>query len=195
VGEDNTYHLFNEEILGKMKKGSWFLNSSRGEVTDTAALKSALVSGKLGGAVIDVWENEPDIDLELMTNAFIATPHIAGYSTDGKANGTAMSVNSLCKYFKIPISDWYPDNIPQPDSPFKTIISKGRPGEDLIREAVFHSYNISGDDIKLRSSPHDFEKLRGDYPLRREFSSYSLSLNGDTKRVRRILEKLGFKIE
>jgi erythronate-4-phosphate dehydrogenase len=195
VGEDNTYHLFNEDMFGKMKKGSWFLNSSRGEVTETAALKSVLVSGKLGGAVIDVWENEPDIDLELMTNAFIATPHIAGYSTDGKANGTAMSVNSLCKFFNIPLSDWYPDNIPQPAYPVMKIISNGKTKEDLIREAVLNTYDISVDDMKLRSSPHDFEKLRGDYPLRREFASYSLSVNGNTKRVRKVLEKLGFKIE
>ena len=77
VGEDCTYHLFNKKSFKKMKKGVWFFNSSRGEVTDTAALKKALGSGKLGGAVIDVWENEPDIDLELMAKAFIATPHIA----------------------------------------------------------------------------------------------------------------------
>ena len=92
-----------------MKKGAWFINSSRGEVTDTATvLKVSLSSGKLGGAIIDVWENEPDIDLELMEKAFISTPHIAGYSTDGKANGTAMVVNSLARFFKIPLVNWYP---------------------------------------------------------------------------------------
>ncbi len=69
-------------------------------MTDTHALKKVLYSGKLSGAVIDVWENEPDIDLELMQQAFISTPHIAGYSTDGKANGTAMVVNSLGKLFQ-----------------------------------------------------------------------------------------------
>jgi erythronate-4-phosphate dehydrogenase len=108
VGEDKTYHLFNEKSFKKMKKGAWFFNSSRGEVTETSAIKKALGSGKLGGAVIDVWENEPDIDLELMTKAFIATPHIAGYSTDGKANGTAIVVNSLSKYFDLPLKNWYP---------------------------------------------------------------------------------------
>ena len=84
-------------------------------------LKKVLNSGKLGGAVIDVWENEPDIDLELMQQAFIATPHIAGYSTDGKANGTAMVVNSLCRYFNLPSENWYPENIPLPASPYISI--------------------------------------------------------------------------
>src|SRR5664280_2095961 len=76
AGEDTTYHLFNEEIFGRFKQGAWFFNSSRGEVTDTNALKKMLYAGKLDGAVIDVWENEPDIDVELMRQAYFATPHI-----------------------------------------------------------------------------------------------------------------------
>ena len=194
MGEDKTYHLFNEKIFKKMKKGAWFFNSSRGEVTDTAALKKALGSGKLGGAVIDVWENEPDIDLELMAKAFIATPHIAGYSTDGKANGTAMVVNSLCKFFDLPLKNWYPENIPQPSSSKLTIDGKGKSDEDIIREAVFHTYNIAGDDLKLRFSPADFENQRGNYPLRREFPSYSINLKGGSKKVQKMLESMGFKI-
>lgn len=195
VGEDKTYHLFNDKFFKKMKKGAWFINSSRGEVNDTAAIKNALESGKLGGAVLDVWENEPDIDLELMSKAFIATPHIAGYSTDGKANGTAMSVNSLCKFFDLPLKKWYPDNIPKPHSPAITIECKGKANEDIIREAIFNTYNITDDDLRLRSSPFDFEKQRGDYPLRREFSSYRINLRGGTKKVQKILNGLGFKVE
>ncbi len=107
-GSDKTFHLFNMESFSKMKNGVWFINSSRGEVADTVALKMALISGNLSGAVLDVWENEPDIDRELLDMAFLATPHIAGYSTDGKANGTAMVVNSLSSYFNLPITDWYP---------------------------------------------------------------------------------------
>ena len=194
VGEDSTHHLFNEKSFKKMKKGAWFFNSSRGEVTDTASLKQALGSGKLGGAVLDVWENEPDIDLELMAKTFIATPHIAGYSTDGKANGAAMVVNSLCKYFDLPLKNWYPENVPQPPVPEIIIDAKGKSDEDIIREAVFHTYNIAEDDIKLRFSPSDFEKQRGDYPLRREFPSYRINLKGWTKNVQKMLEGLGFKI-
>jgi len=176
-----------------MKKGVWFFNSSRGEVTDTASLKKAVGSGKLGGTVIDVWENEPDIDLKLLEKAFIATPHIAGYSTDGKANGTATVVNSLCRFFNLPLENWYPVNIPVPSAASFTIDVKGKSDDDIIREAVFHTYNVENDDSKLRSNPADFEKQRGDYPLRREFPSYTVHFTGSNKRVQKILQEMGFK--
>lgn len=195
VGEDYTYHLFNEERFKKMKKGAWIINSSRGEVTDTNVLKKVLNSGKLGGVVQDVWENEPDIDLELMHQVFIATPHIAGYSTDGKANGTAMVVNSLYKYFNLSSENWYPENIPVPAFPDILIDCNGKSEEEIISEAVNHTYNIDEDNAKLRLSPPDFEKQRGDYPLRREFTSYSIDLKGGTEKVRLILETIGFKIK
>jgi erythronate-4-phosphate dehydrogenase len=194
VGEDKTFHLFNERSFKKMKKGAWFFNSSRGEVTETAALRKVLGSGKLGGAVVDVWENEPDIDRELMAKVFIATPHIAGYSTDGKANGTAMIVNSLCKYFDLPLKSWFPEDVPQPPVPEITINGKGLSDEDIIREAVFQTYNIAGDDMKLRFSPSDFEKQRGDYPLRREFPSFSVKLKNCSIKSHKTLENLGFRM-
>jgi len=194
VGEDCTYHLFDEKSLKKIKKGAWFINSSRGEVTDTYALKKILYSGKLSGAILDVWENEPDIDLELMAQTYIATPHIAGYSTDGKANGTAIVVNSLCKYFNLPSENWYAKNVPPPEFPYISIDCNSKSEEEIIREAVNHTYNINEDNEKLRLSPSDFEKLRGDYPLRREFSSYSIKLIGGTEKVRQILEIMGFRL-
>jgi erythronate-4-phosphate dehydrogenase len=194
VGEDCTHHLFNEKSFKNMNKGAWFFNSSRGEVTDTAALKLVLDSGKLGGAVLDVWENEPDIDLELLDKAFIATPHIAGYSSDGKANGAAMVVNSLCEYFDLPLKNWYPENVPQPPVPQIMIDANGKSDDDIIREAVFQTYNIARDDMKFRFSPLDFEKQRGDYPARREFPSYLINIKGETEKVQKKLEGLGFKI-
>ncbi len=194
VGEDCTYHLMNEKYFKKINKGAFLINSSRGEVTDTTALKKALASGKFGGAIIDVWENEPDIDLNLLKKVSIATPHIAGYSTDGKANGTSMVVNSLCKHFNLPVKDWYPENVSPPTIPEFTIDAKGKSDEDIIREAVFHTYDINADDSKFRSSPSDFEKQRGDYPLRREFTSYRINLINGTGAVRKILEELGFKV-
>jgi erythronate-4-phosphate dehydrogenase len=195
VGQDKTYHLFGERFFKKMKKGGWFINSSRGEVSDTPALKQAVGSGKLGGAVIDVWENEPHIDPDLLEKAFIATPHIAGYSTDGKANGTSMVVNSLCRFFDLPVKNWYPENVPEPDSPGISIGCKGKSDEDIIREAVYHTYDIARDDFKLRFSPSDFEIHRGDYPLRREFPSYTVNLKDGTEKVCGMLEKLGFRVE
>ena len=195
VGEDCTYHLFNDERFKKIRRGTWFFNSSRGEVAETNALKQVLDSGNLGGAVLDVWENEPDIDTELMEQAFIATPHIAGYSTDGKANGTAMVVNSLSKYFNLSLENWYPGNVPLPAFPSISIDCKGKSEEEIFREIVLHTYNIDEDNERLRLSPSDFEKLRGDYPLRREFTSYSVRLKDGSEEVRQMLETLGFKVK
>ena len=107
-GEDKTFHFFDSKVFEKMRTGIWLFNSSRGEVIDTSDLKEAITSGKLGGAVLDVWENEPHIDLDLLSKAFIVSPHIAGYSADGKANGTSMIVNSLCELFELPFHNWYP---------------------------------------------------------------------------------------
>jgi erythronate-4-phosphate dehydrogenase len=193
VGEDKTYQLINDISVRKMKKGVWLINTSRGEVAVTSCLKKALNAGKLRGVILDVWENEPDIDLELLDKAFLATPHIAGYSTDGKANGTAMIINALCEAFKLPVRNWYPDVIPQPHIHEIAINAKSKDPEEILREAVFHTYNITEDDIKLRFSPHDFEKQRGDYPVRREFTAFSINLTGGTKKIKGMLENLGFK--
>jgi erythronate-4-phosphate dehydrogenase len=194
AGEDLTFHLFNEDCLNKIKKGAWFINSSRGEITDTHSLKKILNSGNPGGTILDVWENEPDIDLELMQQAFISTSHIAGYSTDGKANGTAMVVNSLSRYFNLPLENWYPENLPVPASPNISIVCNGKTEEEIIGEAVNHTYNIDEDNLQLRLSPSDFEKLRENYPLRREFTSYTIDLKGGNEKVRQILKGLGFSI-
>jgi erythronate-4-phosphate dehydrogenase len=195
VGEDCTYHLFDEKNFKKIRKGAWFLNTCRGEVADSYALKKVLASGRLSGAVVDVWENEPDIDLELMGQTFIATPHIAGYSTDGKANGTAAVVNILCKYFNLPLVNWYPKNVPSPAFPYISIDCKDKSEEEIIRKAVNLTYNIDEDNLKLRRSPSDFEKQRGDYPLRREFTAYSVELKNGSERVQKILADLGFGIK
>ncbi len=168
TGEDKTWHLIDQTTIRLMKDGAWLFNTSRGEVAETGALKNALLN-KLSGAVIDVWENEPDIDSELHKASFIATPHIAGYSTDGKANGTAMSVNALSKFFNLPAANWYPDDVPNPSNPLIMIDGKGKSDEDIVRECIFHTYDNEADDKKLRAKPSDFERLRGDYPLRREF--------------------------
>jgi erythronate-4-phosphate dehydrogenase len=193
VGEDKTWHLINTKVLRKMKMGAWLINSSRGEVTDTGALSKALDSGKLAGAILDVWEHEPEIDHSLMQKAFIATPHIAGYSTDGKANGTSMVVNELASFFGLPLKNWYPPVLPSPAAPMISINGKGKSAESIIREAVEQTYNISEDDLKLRFSPTDFEKQRGEYPVRREFTAYTVSLANSNKKVAGLLQGLGFK--
>jgi erythronate-4-phosphate dehydrogenase len=191
-GPDKTFHLFDDTAFSMMKMGSWFFNSSRGEVVETAALRKSLDASHTGGAVIDVWENEPDIDLALLSKAFIATPHIAGYSTDGKANGTSIVVNSLAAFFNLPLNNWYPDNVPQPPFPQIEIDGTGRSYQSIIYEAVLHTYRIMEDDSRLRNTPSAFEKQRGEYPLRREFPSYSVRLSNSGENIRSVLRNIGF---
>ena len=194
VGQFRTYHMINDRAVRKMKKGAWFINSSRGEVALTSALRKGKSSGWLTGIVADVWEDEPYIDNELMNLAYLATPHIAGYSTDGKANGTAMVVRELSEFFDLPLKDWYPEKLPDPEDSVITIDGKGKSELDIIREAVEQTYNISEDDTKLRFSPADFEKLRSDYPVRREFSAYTVNLKNSDKKTKTILSEIGFGI-
>jgi erythronate-4-phosphate dehydrogenase len=192
VGRDKTYHMVNDKTIKKLKRGVWLINSSRGEVAETNSLKKVSDSGRLGGAILDVWEHEPDIDLSLMQKAFISTPHIAGYSTDGKANGTSIVVNELARFFDLPPKEWYPSDVPSPQNEVISINGKGKSADAIIREAVEHTYNISEDDLRLRFSPADFEKQRGEYPLRREFTAYKVNLINSNEQVMKLLNNLGF---
>ena len=193
-GRYKTYHMIDDQNLEKVRKSAWLINSSRGEVADTSALKKALEKGSIEGTVIDVWENEPHIDPEMLNLAFIATPHIAGYSSDGKANGTAMIVNRISGYFDLPLREFYPARIPGPDNPVIHIDARERDFEDILREAVIHTYDISEDDTRFRFSPSGFEKQRGNYPARREFPAYSISINGASDDDTRKLSAMGFKL-
>jgi len=191
-GQDKTYHLFDGEAFGRIKKRCWFINTSRGEVAETEALKDALGGERLAGSVIDVWEREPEIDIPLMHMSFLATPHIAGYSADGKANGVSMVVKNLCESFDIPLGDWYPSEVPAPPESVLTIDCNGKSTEEILRRAVFHSYNIVEDDVRLRFDPTRFEKERENYPVRREFSSYTIDLKDGNEEIAKILRSLGF---
>lgn len=193
-GVDKTFHFFAEDAFSRIKRGCWLINTSRGEVIDSASLKKALLSETLAGAVLDVWENEPFIDTELLDMTFLGTPHIAGYSTDGKANGTAAAVRELSRFFNLPLSGWYPSDIPPPSDPVIRI-NADEESNTILRKSVNHTYKVAEDDIKLRFRPADFEKLRGDYPLRREFQAYTIILEGDKKdTARSLLKKTGFNI-
>ena len=195
TGPDKTLHLFNDVLFGKMKENAWLINSSRGEVVETNALKSALSSGKLSGAVLDVWEKEPDIDLELLSQAYISTPHIAGYSIDGKAKGTSQVVQALSAFFGLPLHDFYPPVLPEPSVPEIVIDGAGKSSFQVVHEAVLHTYPIMKDHILLQRSPSTFEQQRGQYPVRREFPSFRVRLsNGKPKSIEMLL-KLGFKVK
>lgn len=190
-GKYPTYHLGNGELFKAMKNSAFYVNSSRGGVCDNPALKTALRQRNIAGAVLDVWENEPGLDLELLGIVEFGTPHIAGYSADGKANGTAMSVNALAKFFALPLENWYPSAVPIPEKNSLTIPETGSFEEKMLA-AVSLAYNVEADSERLRKSPSTFEKQRGDYPLRREFPVFTLKCSD--MEVNKALAQLGFKV-
>lgn len=182
-----THHLADKLFFKKLKQKPVILNSSRGEVIDNRALLQALNSGTVKESVMDCWENEPQIDPELLHRSYIATPHIAGYSADGKANGTRMIVEAFARFFglKIPTSDIL---APAPDTDDIILRASGREG---VEQAILSTYNPLEDTRKLKETPRQFEQQRGDYPLRREFPAYRLSNISDPDRL--LFENLGFK--
>jgi len=191
-GIGKTHHLFDEGFLSNIKSGTIIINSSRGEVVSNPSLKKALKEGEVKAAVLDVWENEPDIDRELLSLVDIATPHIAGYSADGKAMGTAMSVQAVSRLFKLDLNNWFPENIPSPPNKTITINCEGMSTQEVVNKAIMETYNITRDDKTLRNSVSTFEKQRGDYPLRREFNAFKINLIYGMNNSLIILKQFGF---
>ena len=121
----------------------------------------------------------------------IGTPHIAGYSADGKAMGTAMSVQIISRFFNLDLDNWFPENIPLPPDENIKINCSGLTTQEVLNRAVLSTYNIKRDDITLRNSVNTFEQQRGDYLLRREFNAYKTSLINDDKNNIEVLSQLG----
>ncbi|SHE70238.1 erythronate-4-phosphate dehydrogenase [Mariniphaga anaerophila] len=193
-GEDATFHLVNDEFIGNLQKKPLLINSCRGEVFDTKAVKTGLKTEAVSDVIIDCWENEPQIDPELLSMAAFATPHIAGYSKDGKANGTKMSVQAISRFFKLGIDNWEPENVELPDETVIEIDGSRRSGFSVLQEAVLATYSIESDNNALRKDPAQFEKLRGDYPVRREFPTYLVKTKNVDNETADKLEELKFNI-
>ena len=153
-----TWHMCDEKFLQSLTRVPYIINSSRGEVVDGDALLSALEAGQVRDAVVDTWEHEPDIDRRLLQRVFIGTPHIAGYSADGKVNADNMVIDGLCKFLGI-------------ENNF-TILPPPLPADFRLsgteEDRFLQLYNPLHDSRKLKSAPEKFEELRGNYPLRRE---------------------------
>lgn len=164
TGPFPTCHLADASFLSSLKRHPFLINTSRGEVVDNRALYEALLRGEVKDAVVDVWENEPHILPELLERAMITTPHIAGYSADGKANATRMVLDALCRFFHIEAT--YHILPPPPPDPVLRVSSEA--------EAQLRSYNPLADSEALKASPSRFEYLRGHYPLRRELEAYTV---------------------
>ncbi len=201
TGDDPTYHLFDTRRFAAMKRGSILLNASRGAVVETSALKDALLKLRLRAAALDVWENEPAIDTDLLLQTALATPHIAGYSLDGKVNAVRMIYAAVCRHFALrPAWDVPFDRLPVPRTT-RVDLPAAAPADDaVLRNAVRQCYDITLDDRLLREiivhppperAPY-FMGLRSGYRVRREF--FATEVTGGSTPLRSVLATLGFTI-
>lgn len=156
-GPDATYHLVDADFLASLRRMPILINSARGAVVDTPALVEAIDSGYVGSVVMDCWENEPDINPELLRRCAIATPHIAGYSRDGKVRASQIAVDALTTFFMLPRVTV---DAPMPKAVARVVSAPG----------IAESYDPTVDSDALKASPADFETLRNTYSLREEAS-------------------------
>ena len=204
-GQDKSYHLADTAFFSAIKKGGFFLNAARGGCHDTEALKQAMAAGKLGGVVLDVWEKEPNIDADLLRKVDLSTPHIAGYSFDGKVAGLLMIYRAVCTHFGLTGSHSEADFLPAPKVPQITITPDQLGGgiERLVHQTVQQVYVINRDDFNtreiLQQAPEQrgafFDHLRKDYPQRREFQNTRVSVPAGQTQLANILKGIGFQVE
>ncbi len=192
AGDDRTFHIADAALLARLRSGQILINTSRGEVIDTPALVALLRRSPLRACVLDVWENEPAINRELLALVDVATPHIAGYSADGKANGTAMSVQAVSRAFGLPLDAWAPTDVPLPPDTARREDCANRDAEDVLGALLAATYDIMADDRLLRALPDTFEQQRTAHPLRREWPLYTVSLPHATPDLARRVADLGF---
>jgi len=200
-GVDRTYHLADEKFFKSLKERCVFFNASRGGVVDSEALKAPIRSGRLRAVVLDVWENEPNIDLELLEIVDIGTPHIAGYSLDGKITGMIMIYKAACKYFGLEAELDIEDFLPEPAIPKLRIDPNADNEQAMLANAVQKIYDIREDDVRLRrileksqeQGGEYFDSLRKNYPVRREFQNTQIVLESPCKSISNKLAGIGFK--
>jgi erythronate-4-phosphate dehydrogenase len=196
-----TLHLVDEAVLGRLKAGAVFINTSRGAVTDNRALDERLARHDDLSVVLDVWENEPAISASLLQKVDLGTPHIAGYSYDGKLRGTEMIYRAACDYFAEPVQWQAADEVKRAASIDLRDMDAGDPLA-LASQAVLACYDVRQDDARLRATlslpdalrAAAFDRLRKDYPLRREFSESSVLLDEPAGALGQLLSGLGFDL-
>ncbi len=188
TGKHKTYHLIDDDFLHDVACRPFIVNAARGAVTDNHALVNALRDKRISGVVMDCWENEPHIDCELLGLADIATPHIAGYSADGKWNAAKMSLENINNYFKLGLNPTYKP-IPRPTEP--VIDLEGVDRELQFSHAVWHTYNPIPETDALKMRPYEFYNFRSKYPIRREYPAYMI-LKAD-RSLTTLLKNFGFQ--
>jgi len=188
AGQDKTVGFISRDFLRKMKSNAWLINTSRGEV---AVNEDLLKNPSDQKYILDVWENEPHLNKNLFSKVKIATPHIAGYSVNGKANATKTIVRELSNFFDLGLDGFEPE-IPLPSS--NTIALKSGNEFEKLEEAITFTYDIMHDDQLLRTQPQLFESLRNNYRKRWEFKNYEVIMESKNNWVASAIDKLGFNL-
>lgn len=187
TGRYPTYHLADQTFFQSLQKQPWLVNAARGAIFDTNALLEAKKRGKVGQLILDCWENEPNINRELLRLSAIATPHIAGFSADGKANATRMCLEEIGRFFNRSI-DGLADV--SPAAPRNPVIDLNAYSSHRIEQAVFSSFNPEYIDSLLRANPEKFEWFRANYSHPREFAAYRIT--NATLEEQALLQEIGF---
>ncbi|MGF6401671.1 erythronate-4-phosphate dehydrogenase [Pseudomonas frederiksbergensis] len=197
-GPQSTWHLFDKNRLNQLKPGAWLINASRGPVIDNAALRQVLLEREDLQAVLDVWEGEPEVDVALAELCVLATPHIAGYSLDGRQRGTAQIYQALCEFLGQPEQVSLNDLLPAPWLSAVTLNADSDPAWALAmlcrgvydprRDDANFRRNLVGSVSEQRAA---FDALRKHYPLRREIDGLKVRIEGDSPALQRIVAALG----
>lgn len=154
--DKTTHHLVNDKLLDIMGEKTTIINASRGAVVDNRA-----IAKRSNRYIFDVWEDEPNLDPDILQRATLATPHIAGYSKQGKANATAMSIRALASYLGLPLMSWYPEGI-TPTVPQKIEWQE-------MCDNIDKYCPIMEQTNKLKAHSDKFEEMRNNYDYREEY--------------------------
>ena len=197
-GDGATWHLFDQQRLQQLKPGAWLINAARGPVVDNAALRNVLLEREDLQAVLDVWEAEPEVDVALAELCVLATPHIAGYSLDGKQRGTAQIYQAYCEFLGQAPQVSLTDLLPAPWLSQVTVHADSDPAWALamICRGV---YDPRRDDADFRRSlvgtvseqRAAFDALRKHYPARREIDGLQVRIEGESAELQQIVMALG----
>ncbi len=190
TGRYATIRMANRDFTDAMKRQAWLINSSRGEVVYEDDIKRSIDRGDIAGYVADVWSSEPFIDTELADMSELATPHIAGYSVEGKLNGSAKVLRELSGHFGLPVEVPDRDMLARPERPLIEIAQRGGSFTEQIALLVCETFDIKAESSALKSGYRRFEEMRDSYRPRREFSAYQVAA-GD--HIEKIAKKLGFR--
>ncbi|MCT7359584.1 4-phosphoerythronate dehydrogenase PdxB [Thalassolituus pacificus] len=199
-GEHPTWHLIDEQRLAQMKPDASLINAGRGAVVDNAALLAHMQKNRDFEAILDVWENEPELDLQLMQRCLLATPHIAGYSLDGKMRGTEYVYQGLCEFFGLPVRRKLAQFLPEPGVK-RVNFSDQVPVYQALRTAIRACYEIRVDDGVMRTAMKrsdnlkaTFDQMRKNYPLRRDIPTLRVGVPAKCHDLHEALSAAGFDV-